>query len=273
MGADDAGPDDTRAADTALAAVPDDETTVVPDPAPTGRAELAWSFAEPPEPKVRHPLPRPLLGLLAAVLIAALALGSFVLGRRQQPAPPGVPAAAPSTPARPEPPKPLLNGVYQIVHDWEHQTYRNNRTHTGRTVRWEHDKLSDITWWAFVPVCSDTECVAIGAKLDDESHLNSAVPGGSDVLRLVNGAWQDMTPYLSEVPCTDTGNGATMGKTVNRSSWGFQPLPDGSFQGSMITAVETDGCGDEGNTWVVPLIVTRIADVPLGVLLQPKIPK
>lgn len=61
------------------------ETAVVPDLAPTQAAELAWSDADPPEPKVRKPLPRSLRWLLVVVAVGAVAAGAFVVGHQVAP--------------------------------------------------------------------------------------------------------------------------------------------------------------------------------------------
>lgn len=59
------------------------ETEVVPDFAPTQATELAWSNADPPEPKVRKPLPRSLRWLLVVVAVGAVAAGAFAVGHQQ----------------------------------------------------------------------------------------------------------------------------------------------------------------------------------------------
>ena len=94
----------------------DAETAVVPDAARTEAAALAWSVEDAApeldeEPAAeRRPLPRPLVGLLAAVCLGALALAAFVVGQHHGPGrasgPATTAASSPATPAPPSSPSP-----------------------------------------------------------------------------------------------------------------------------------------------------------------------
>ncbi|MGN7779035.1 hypothetical protein ACTJJE_05895 [Mycolicibacterium sp. 22603] len=41
---------------------------------------------------------------------------------------------------------------------------------------------------------------------------------------------------------------------------GFTPRPDGTFTGALTTVVDTNECGDQGNTVVTPLTAVRVGD-------------
>lgn len=182
---------------------------------------------------------------------------------------------APAVPAEPTvkaPPTPsaasLLNGTYRIDYDWANQTYRNNKTASGGTVHFDHSALPDTIWWAFASTCGGMDCTAAGVALDSVDHSQVSSSSGTDVLRFVDGVWVDVTPYHSTSTCTYVSDGAFMGTSNESRAWNFTPLADGSFRGEMVATVESDGCGDRGNTTVTPLIVTRIGDVPPGVMVN-----
>lgn len=108
----------------------DGGTQVMPTAAETDVVELAWSADTDPldiEPGAWRPLPRPLIFLLAAVAVGALAVAAFIAGQHhvprgtsaptatveQHPEPPRVPPAprsvAPSTPPPAAPSSPTLS--------------------------------------------------------------------------------------------------------------------------------------------------------------------
>lgn len=93
----------------------DVETTVVPDLAPTEQAELAWSEAEPPEPRVRKPLPRSLRWLLVAVTVSAVTVGAFAAGRHQASRPVSAPQTVTATVVTAPPPLPTTTAAPPVV--------------------------------------------------------------------------------------------------------------------------------------------------------------
>lgn len=190
-------------------AVPDEgATAVVPDATRTAAAELAWSSdtAIPDEVvEQRRPLPRSLKLLLAVVGLSALALGGFVLGHDQRPAPPPPQPAASEAPPTP-PPRSLLNGTYRIEKDWDHHTYRGNKMDNGGTMHWEESFITKTTWWTFRTVCGDSGFLAVAVNLSEDRRTVLA-PTAIDVLRLTNGLWVDMTPYHELNTCTRVSDG------------------------------------------------------------------
>jgi serine/threonine-protein kinase len=162
-------------------------------------------------------------------------------------------AASPSTSA-PAPPVagPVLNGAYRFDYDNAHQTVNGNPTTGGGKT--------ETHWWAFRSLCTPTRCVATGATLADN---NQTEPSGlADVVRFIDGSWQDTPNLLNPTPCT-TGNGTQM----TTSGWSFQPQADGTLRGVATDAVITNECGHQGSVYKTPFVVTRIGDVPPAVVL------
>ncbi|MGH3850128.1 MAG: hypothetical protein ACRDRT_10555, partial [Pseudonocardiaceae bacterium] len=116
-------------------------------------------------------------------------------------------------------------------------------------------------WWAFRSLCTSAGCVATGAALADENHQEAT--GIAHVLRFADGHWQD-TPYLQPA---DQCAGATNGKATETDtiSWSFEPQPDGTLRGVLTLTALTNECGDQGDVWRTPLVVTHEGDVPPSV--------
>jgi len=47
--------------------------------------------------------------------------------------------------------------------------------------------------------------------------------------------------------------------------WSWTPQPDGTFQGVQTATTQTDVCGSGSEVYLVPVVATRIGDVPSGV--------
>jgi serine/threonine-protein kinase len=106
----------------------------------------------------------------------------------------------------------------------------------------------------------------MGVKIDQDDPEKVARPSGTDVLRLVNGVWQDLAPYHIQDTCTHLSDGTAAGQSWRTQSWDFEPLADGTFHGNLASSAETDGCGDKGDTALVPIVATKVGPVPPGVL-------
>lgn len=236
--------ENTRAADPV-----DESTAVVPDVTRTEAAELAWSHAELPEPRIRRPLPRSLRLLLGAVGVGALVVTSFILGERHQATrqQPIASSATTNTPAGP-----TLTGTYRLDYHPEEASYRGHSN-----LPTEQPRPSYSTWWAFRSMCSATGCTANGVRLDDVNHGVARVPALTDTLHFVNGQWRDAVPTI------ETGAHRCLTHT---EQWGFWPLADGSLRGSIVYTISTDECGTQGNTMEIPISVARLGPVPEGVL-------
>ena len=164
---------------------------------------------------------------------------------------PATVTAAPttSTPA-PAAGGPVLVGTYRVDYDFPHQTV------SGAPVSGPGpDKTS---WWALRSLCTSSGCVATGSRLADENHQEAT--GGADVLHFVDGYWQD-TPYLQPpAQCPGATNGTVT--DTETFGWSFEPQPDGTLRGVGTTTALTNQCGNQGDVWRTPMIVTRTGDVP-----------
>ena len=269
-----AGAAPTVAAERPAAEVAPTEQAPAAD-ATTGQPDTAeaWSDEGDTEP---YGEPRRRSWLIpAAVFTLALAVAGAIVAsiveahRHQaaQPAAPG-PTSGPVTTTPPTPPAAaLLSGTYRIDYDWENSTYRNNKKADGGTVHWDHDDMPPTIWWAFTSTCNGMDCTATGIALDSADHSRVSSSSGTDVMRFVNGVWVDVTPYRTTSTCTYTSDGAFAGTSHESRAWSFTPLANGTFRGEMVATVDGDGCGDDGNTLITPLTITRVGDVPPGVMV------
>ncbi|MGV0634518.1 hypothetical protein ABQE69_08915 [Mycolicibacillus trivialis] len=213
------------------------------------------------------------IAALVVVLGAVVAVLVWLVGQPAPSATVAVPAPSPSSvTVTPEAPPSLakgmlLDGTYRIDYDRASATYRNNKRADGGTVHWDYSDMPDTVWWAFTSKCNGTDCTATGVALDPHDHSLVSSSGGTDVMRFERGAWVDVTPYYATSTCTYADDGVPMGTSRESRAWSFTPLADGAFRGEMVVTVEGDGCGDAGNTLVTPLTVTRVGDVPPGVLV------
>lgn len=205
--------------------------------------------------------------LLCAILIAVAATWSTLYSFQPDPAPPtpalaarpaaqAAPAAAPTpvsaTPAR------VLDGTYRLDYN------RSKRTTNGTPIR--HDGV-DTNWWAFHSVCTTNGCAATGVQLDDANHQAvSTIDGGqSDVLRFVAGYWQG-APQQERVGCRQQ-NGPVRATQEETVSWSLAPQSDGTLRGVETETVRSNECGAQGSVLRVPVVATRVGDVPPGVAL------
>jgi serine/threonine protein kinase, bacterial len=201
--------------------------------------------------------------LVFAVLIAVAAtwsiVYSFQTGTSQtnpalasNPAAPA-PSAAPATSGGP-----ALNGTYKLDYD------QTTRTTNGIPIR--HGG-ADTNWWAFRSMCTTTGCAATGTQLDDATHqVASTTDGGqTDTLRFVGGYWQG-APQQERVGCTQP-NGQVRATQQETIAWSLAPQADGTLRGTETETVLSNECGAQGAVVRVPVVATRVGDVPAGVTL------
>jgi hypothetical protein len=219
------------------------------------QAAHAWAFDEEPEwerektPPVRIGPDRitpgriTALSVAAAVVVIAAASGVAVWYLREEPA------------AEPAPRTDLLNGVYRVQYQWDQATYRD----VGGNTNWDDgaDAGPAQDWLSLTSTCTDTDCIASGEVLgQDQARL----PGARTLtFRLSNGTWQDIAPARVKSTCT-YGDGSVAGESWTTVTLGFTPRPDGSFTGALTTVVDTDECGDQGNTVVTPLTAGKVGE-------------
>lgn len=196
---------------------------------------------------------------LVAVAVAAVLAGMHIGGEGTatptassmvQAAPPSVAVAPPLKPKLP-----LLNGTYRIFHDWPNTTYRNNERKGGGTVHWDNSDQLVYKSFVFSTACAGGNCLATGQVIDDQGKLGTGDPF---VMRLDGGTWKDIAPMHWTAPCTLVSTGQVMGEATQSERTDFVPQIDGTFHGTQTVTVETDGCGDRGDTAITQLTMTRI---------------
>ncbi len=198
--------------------------------------------------------------LVCAVLVAVAATWSVLYSFQ-----PGAPPANPALASKPSPPAavaapiaggPVLNGTYKLDYD------QTKRTTNGIGIR--HDGAG-TNWWAFRSACTSSGCAATGTRLDDATHQAAGGPDGgqTDTLRFVGGYWQG-APEQQRVGCTRPGGpaGATQQETI---AWSLAPQSDGTLRGTETETVLSNECGAQGAVVRVPVVATRVGDVPPGV--------
>lgn len=249
---------------TAAGQAPDDDTTIVPDATPTHAAEpIAWSEHEPDDDGRRTwhaAMARAGIVLSVAVVIAAGIAGWEHFGHRDNHAKPFQPNV---TSVPPAPPPAPLEGVYAFEFDNAHQTY------SGPGKAETPDTRPTYMAWAFRSACTPIGCEATGTGLDNHlaamkpPQLLAATPSETDVLRLENGRWIDVTPVRGESDCTrPNGSPATQSTLL---SWSFRIMPDGTLRGEQVATLDSDVCGDQGAALTTPFVAKRFGPVPPGV--------
>lgn len=210
------------------------------------QAAHAWAFDEDPEPAPPRFTPARItaFAVAAAVVVIAAASGIAVWFLSY-----GEPAAEPAP--RPD----LLNGVYRVEYHWDQATYREAEGNTNWGEGADAGPAQD--WLTLTSACTDTDCIATGEVLgQDQARMPSA---RTLTFKLTNGTWEDIAPARVKSTCT-YDDGSVAGESWTTVTLGFTPRPDGSFTGALTTVVDTDECGDQGNTVVTPLTAGRVGE-------------
>ncbi|GLB91908.1 serine/threonine protein kinase [Mycobacterium kiyosense] len=229
--------------------------------------DTAAGDATPARARRISPRTRMAAALTCAVLIAIAATWSALYSFQPDlidptlAARPAAQAAAPA-PAAPvsAPPGKVLDGTYRLDFD------RSKRTTNGTPMR--HNGLPTTTWWAFHSVCTTNGCAATGVQLDQSSHqvADTTDGGSSDTLRFVAGYWQG-APAQQQVACHEPNAPApaTQQETV---AFSLAPQADGTLRGVQTETVGSNECGAQGAVARVPVVATRVGDVPPEVTLS-----
>jgi len=126
---------------------------------------------------------------------------------------------------------------------------------------------AQTSWWAFLSACTSTGCAATGTKLDSVNHQASKTTGtgNTGVLHFVDGHWQS-APRQVQTQCRQahTTQTSTQSETV---VWSLTPQPDGTLRGVQTQTVQSNECGAQGATLRIPVLATRVGDVPSGVAM------
>jgi serine/threonine protein kinase, bacterial len=150
---------------------------------------------------------------------------------------------------------PVLNGAYRLDYDRAKQAssgvIRNNGAQTS--------------WWAFLSACTSTGCAATGTKLDNVSHqaAKDTGTGNTGVLHFVDGHWQS-APRQVQTQCREA-HGTQTSTQAETVVWSLTPQPDGTLRGVQTQTVQSNECGAQGAMLRIPVLATRVGDVPPGV--------
>ncbi len=205
--------------------------------------------------------------LVCAVLIAVAATWSTLYSFETDPSPPNPALAArPAAPAPPAAapvvatPGKVLDGTYRLDLD------RAKRTTNGTPIR--HDGGTTY-WWAFRSVCTAGGCAATGVRLDDATHQVADTTAGAqnNTLRFVAGYWQG-APQQIRIACRQANQavpGSTQQETVALS---LALQADGTLRGVQTETVASNECGAQGAVLRVPVVATRVGDVPAHLALS-----
>ncbi|OBK28568.1 nuclease PIN [Mycobacterium asiaticum] len=204
--------------------------------------------------------------IVCAVLIAVAATWSTLYSFQTEPAPanPAL-AASPSPPAATPvaaPPAKVLDGTYRLDFD------RSKRTSNGTPIR--HDGVT-TSWWAFHSMCTANGCASSGIRLDDDSHqvADSSDGGQADTLRFVAGYWQGAAQQ-QRVGCRQANQlvrPAPQETQQETQALSLAPQADGTLRGVETETVRSNECGAQGAVLRVPVVATRVGDVPPSVVL------
>jgi serine/threonine protein kinase, bacterial len=246
----------TDAAPAVVAPVTGSETRVAVR-VPSVRPALG---TEPPStaatPKQRR-RSRILLGAaVAAVLVIVIGVIGYVMQpTRNTASAPAAGTTATSTPARPAV---MLDGSYRFDYDFSKQTVNG--------APYAKPNTDNTSWWAFRSSCASSGCVATGTQLDTNNHQVARSPAKTADARFVDGHWQE-APVQRQMPeprCLGANGQVVAGTDTVLLSWSLEPQPDGTLRGVLNGTALTNECGVQGQVGVVPMVATRIGDVPSG---------
>jgi serine/threonine protein kinase, bacterial len=207
------------------------------------------------------------VAIVCAVLIAVAATWSTLYTFEADPGQPSpalaarpaapAPAAPPAAPVAATPAK-TLDGTYRFDFD------RSKRTSNGMSIR--HDG-GTTNWFAFHSACTANGCAANGTRLDDATHqvADTSNGGQTETLRFIAGYWQG-APQQERIGCHQPNQPVqtTEQETVGLS---LAPQADGTLRGVRTETVGSNECGAQGAVLRVPVVATRVGDVPPNVAL------
>ncbi|MDI3313993.1 MAG: serine/threonine-protein kinase [Mycobacterium sp.] len=198
---------------------------------------------------------RPILvgAAIAVAVLAAIGATLYVVERENH--------ATTTPPIRtPAPPAAVLDGTYRMEFDLAKQTFNGAPAPAPNT--------GNTAWWAFRSACRPTGCVATGTELDVNNHDVAANPSDTVESHFVDGHWQ-VVPYQIPVQsprCLGAdGKSIVAGAYTEMVTWSLKPQPDGALRGVVTDTFLTNECGGQGLVRQVPLVATRMGDVPPSV--------
>jgi serine/threonine-protein kinase len=151
--------------------------------------------------------------------------------------------------------QPVLNGAYRLDYNRAKQTSNGVIGTSG----------AQTSWWAFLSACTATGCAATGTKLDNTDHdaAKTTGSGNTGVLHFVDGHWQS-APRELQTQCR-AAHGTQTSTQAETVVWSLTPQPDGTLRGVQTQTVQSNECGAQGAMLRIPVVASRVGDVPAGV--------
>jgi serine/threonine-protein kinase len=219
----------------------------------------------------RKPRPRKVfVGAAAVLLVVALLVLSFALGRKSHTSNTDVASGAggasattsssatTSAPAAGNPAAaPIrLDGMYRLQVERTKQTY--NYT--------PEPQPPDInTWWAFRSSCTPNSCTAAGMQLDDADHARARSPGGEPVVMdFRDGRWLSR-PETDNIDCI--GPHGARGTHVTTQVLSLRPQQQGDLSGELTVTVQSNECAQQGAVLRAPVMAALSGEVPMDVIV------
>lgn len=238
-------------------ALPGSATELAPSSSAT-EAHTAWALDDGPEWKqpfwTSGRITAAAAVTSAILIIGVSVLGGYTLASRQQSAPADDATGSPVVKAPP------LDGLYRL--DYLTAERKSNGTAAG----WDPDPERDTRFWAFRTACDESRCSATGVGVLNNDHAAARVPPVTAVLHYVDGMWQQEPAVEKENQhtCIDADGSVGPGQNTEQDVWSLEPQSGGIFRGTQVTTILSGECGLMGLVLDLPLIATRIGDVPPG---------
>ncbi|WP_238390513.1 MULTISPECIES: serine/threonine-protein kinase [unclassified Mycolicibacterium] len=155
----------------------------------------------------------------------------------------------------PSPSGPVFDGLYRLDYDNPHATLNGNPWPAAG------NQIASY-WWAFRSTCKPSGCVGTSTRMDSTNHAVPYIEGGgmTAVFRFINNSWQG-DPARGSLPCEApiVGQAQAMDTAL-----ALTPQPDGGLAGAQTTTIQSNECGLQGAVITVPVLATRLEDVPPG---------
>lgn len=235
------------------------------DETPLPAVTLTQASAAPaPQPGFRLPqMPGwvPIAATAAVCVVAGVGMWqlwpSADAATSEQPSPPPSTAVAGATNAAavPAPSSPVFDGLYRLDYDNIHATLN------GSPWPAAGNQIASY-WWAFRSACTPAGCVTTSTRMDSINHAVPYLEGGgmTAVFRFLNDSWQG-DPGRGSLPCEAPNVGLAQ---ATDTALALTPQPDGELAGAQTTTIQSNECGLQGAVITVPVLATRLDEVPPG---------
>lgn len=219
-----------------------------------------------PMPPAGFPLPQrpgwvPMAATAAVCVIAGIGMWQLwpsadAAASEQSSPPPSTPVASATNAAvAPAPTGPVFDGLYRLDYENPHAALNGNPWPAAG------NEIANF-WWAFRSACKPSGCVATSTRMDSTNHAVPSLEGGgmTAVFRFIDNSWRG-EPGRGSLPCEapNVGQAQAMDTALV-----LTPQPDGGLAGAQTTTIQSNECGLQGAVITVPVLATRMDEVPPG---------